>query len=351
MQMRTFALAAFLSLATFADQVVMKNGDRVTGTIVKKDAKSLTISTTHFGTVTLPWEQVENIKAETPITVVTSDGKATQATIATAGDKIQVTPKGEGARTVAPTEIVAMRDAAEQRAYERLLAPGLGDLWAGSATLGLAGTSGNAETTTLSVGMGAARATNTDTTKVYFNAIRASALINNLSSTTAQAVRGGWSYNRNLKPRLFFNTFNDWEYDRFQSLDLRTVLGAGLGYMAWKGERGRLDLLGGLAWNREKFSPTPRPSFTRNGADAYWGNDFTYRLNTRTSLFQSFRMFNNLNQSDRWRMNFDAGATTQLTKWLTWNVSVSDRFLNLPVAGRKKNDFLYTTGFGVSFAR
>ncbi len=50
-------------------------------------------------------------------------------------------------------------------------------------------------------------------------------------------------------------------------------------------------------------------------------------------------------------MNFDAGASTQLTKWLNWNIAISDRFLNLPVAGRKKNDFLYTTGFGINFAR
>ena len=50
-------------------------------------------------------------------------------------------------------------------------------------------------------------------------------------------------------------------------------------------------------------------------------------------------------------MNFDIGAAAQLTKWLTWSVSVSDRYLSNPVAGRKNNDLLYTTGLGFTLAR
>ena len=42
---------------------------------------------------------------------------------------------------------------------------------------------------------------------VYFNAIKASASINKTYSQTAQAVRGGLGYNRNLKPRVFLNLF------------------------------------------------------------------------------------------------------------------------------------------------
>jgi hypothetical protein len=62
-------------------------------------------------------------------------------------------------------------------------------------------------------------------------------------------------------------------------------------------------------------------------------------------------MFNNLSATGQYRVNFDAGATTSLTKWLTWNVALSDRYLSNPVAGRKNNDFLYSTGFGFAFAR
>lgn len=345
-------ILAFLSipLCAFADQIQMKNGDRVTGVIVKKDAANLTIKTTLFGTVTLAWAEVESVKADTPLIVVLPDGRTVNATLATTDGRIDVAA-ASGTQTVAVKDIVAMRDAAEQKKYERLLNPGFTDLWAGSATIGWAGTRGNARTATFTSGMGAARLTNRDKTSLYFNAIRASALLRGNNEQTAQAVRGGWGYNRNVSPRMFVNTFNDWEYDRFQNLDLRTVLGGGLGYMAWKSEKGRLDVLGGAAWNREKFDPTPKPAFVRNSAEAYWGDDLTYKLNAKTSLIQSFRMFNNLSNTGAYRVNFDVGASTQLLKWLTWNISASNRYLSNPVPGRLKNDFLYTTGFGISFAR
>jgi len=43
--------------------------------------------------------------------------------------------------------------------------------------------------------------------------------------------------------------------------------------------------------------------------------------------------------------------STKLMKWLSWNVSLSHRYLSRPVAGRKTNDFLYSAGIGVAFAR
>ena len=245
-----------------------------------------------------------------------------------------------------------MRDATEQRAYERLLDPGWGQLWTASASLGFAGTQGNAKTRTLTTAFNAARVTNGDKTTVYFSAIRASALIGSVLEGTAQAVRGGWGYSRNLSPRVFLNGFNDYDYDRFQNLDLRFVLGGGLGYVAWKGERGRFDVLGGAAYNREKFSPTaPNPAFTRNSAEAFFGDDFTYKLNTATALYQNMRFFPNMSDTGEYRLNFDLGANTRLARWLTWNVALSNRMLSNPVPGRQKNDLLYTTGIGVIFGR
>ena len=50
-------------------------------------------------------------------------------------------------------------------------------------------------------------------------------------------------------------------------------------------------------------------------------------------------------------MNFDAGSTAKISKWLNWTVTLTDRYLNHPPLGRKTNDLIYTTGVGVTFAR
>jgi hypothetical protein len=90
---------------------------------------------------------------------------------------------------------------------------------------------------------------------------------------------------------------------------------------------------------------------TRNSAEFFWGDEYSLKLTGATSLVQSFRMFNDLTNTGTYRVNFDVGASTKLSKWFTWNVSLSDRYLNHPAPGRKTNDFLYTTGIGITFAR
>lgn len=335
-----------LAGAAQSDQVVLKNGDRVTGNIVKKDADRITIETAMFGLVSAAWDQVASIVTNRPLNVVLPDGKTVVGTLRESDGKIEIA-SGATKMAVAPAEIKSLRDGAEQKAFERLNKPRWTDLWAGSGSVGFAGASGNAKTTTFTLGVNAARETRTDKTSVYFNTIRASALLNGNSASTAEAIRGGLGYSRNLRPRLFANVFNDYEFDKFQNLDLRAVFGGGLGFRAIRRERMSLDLLGGAAFNYSRFN-TP---LIRKTAELYWGDDFTFKLNGATSMFQSYRMFNDVSSFGNYRINFDVGASTKLSKWLNWNVSISDRYLTNPAPGRKTNDLLYTTGLGVSFAR
>ena len=54
----SFIVSAGLLLSTaWADQLMTKNGDRVTGTIIKQDGKTITVKTDNFGVVTAPWDQ------------------------------------------------------------------------------------------------------------------------------------------------------------------------------------------------------------------------------------------------------------------------------------------------------
>ncbi len=342
----SFLVACVLLPAAWADQVLLKNGDRVTGSIVKKDGKNVTIKTDQIGLIVTSWDEIVSLTVDKPVNIVLKDGRTLQGTLATADGKVEVTTP-QGKVNVAPGDVTAIRNADEEKAYQRLLHPGWGELWAGTGTIGFAGTAGNSKTLTYTTGLNASRVTNTDKTSIYFNAIKASALVNGVNSDTAQAVRGGVGYDHNAGARLFFNVFNDYEYDRFQNLDLRFVIGGGLGFHAVKTDRSRLDLLAGVAYNRSSFS-TP---LVRNSAELYWGNEYSLKLSSATTLTQSYRMFNNLTETGTYRVNFDLGLGTKILKWLTWNLSVSDRYLSDPAPGRKTNDFLYTTGVGITFAR
>ncbi len=331
----------------WADQVIMKSGDRVTGSIVKKDGDTLTVNGKDFGEVKLKWPDVAEIQTEQPINVVLSSGQTVKGVISSQNGRVQV-----GGQSAVLADVTALRNDAEQAKYEKFLHPGLLDLWTVNGSINIAGTKGNAETSTLTTPFNFVRASNTSRTTAYFNSIRATATVGGVNAQTARAVRGGWGYNHNITKKIFFNGFNDYDYDKFQSLDLRVVLGGGLGYSIWSDKNGQLGVVAGGAWNREAFSASgSQAAFTRHSGEGYWGDDFNYKLNSRANVTQAFRMFNNLSDTGQYRLNFDTGMTMQLVKWLNWNLALSDRYLSNPPIGRKKNDFLYSTGFGFSFAR
>lgn len=330
----------------WADQVVLKNGDRLTGSVTKKDGKTLTIKTDLVGAVVVPWDQIESLVIEKPINVVLQDGRTLKGSMTASDGRAEVVATQEKV-SIRPSDITAMRNDEEEKAYHRMLVPGWGQLWAGTGTIGFAGTAGNAKTMTFTAGINADRVTRNDKTSLYFSLINASARVDNENQDTAEAIRGGISYSHDVGSRIFFSVFNDYEYDRFQNLDIRFVIGGGAGFHAIKTERSRLNLLGGGSYNRSSFN-TP---LVRKSAEMYWGDEYTYKISSGTSLVQSFRMFNDLTNAGMYRMNFDLGVSTKILKWLSWNVSVSDRYLSDPVPGRVKNDFLYTTGVGITFAK
>jgi hypothetical protein len=339
-------LAIVLTGSLRADQVVLKNGDRVTGIVVKKDGNNLIVKTDQFGTVTVPWDQVASIRTDKPVNVVLADGRKANATMTTAGAIVEIAALPP--ISVAAADIKTLRDDTEQAAFDRLQHPGWSELWAGTAALGLAGTAGNAEALTFTMGANAARATNTDLTKLYFNTIKASALVNGQHSDTAQAIHAGWAYDHNVSPKLFIGVFNDYDYDKFQNLNLRFTAGGVFGYHVHKSAGSQLDMLGGFDYNHASyFAPNNTTSF----AEFTVGDDYSLKINGNTSLAQSMRFFDSLSNTSAYRVNFDLGANTKISKWLTWNVTASDRYVAIPNPGRKTSDFLYSTGLGVTFSK
>ncbi len=357
MSRKSFVCLLFLSLAPglSADQVVLKNGDTITGAIVKKDGAKLTIKSEFLGEVTMPWTAVKSLKSDAELTVVLPGGETVLGKVNTNADKLEVvTPAATKSAPLA--EVNALRNGAEQKAFDRLQHPGFLELWTGGYDMGLALARGNAHTESLTNTFNATRVTRKDKITANFTEIYATARVNTVSSTgiatsttntTASAVRGGWTYNRDLTPRFFVSTLNTYEHDRFQNLNLRFVAGGGFGVNAIKSDKTSLSLAGGGDYQRENFTN----NLTRNSAEANFGDDFLHKFSAATSITQSLRFFPNLTYTGQYRMNFDLTMVTAVKKWLGWHITASDRLVSNPVFGAQRNDVLLSTGFRLSFAK
>ena len=133
-------LIVLLSSCLFADQIVLKNGDRLTGTIVKSDGKVLVIKSDLAGDVTVKFDDVQSVTSTGDLNV-TLGGKTVVGPVTTNGDNIVVATKS-GTPVAAPkSSVTLIRSHAEQAAYEKSLHPGFGEGWAGGLSLGFAANS------------------------------------------------------------------------------------------------------------------------------------------------------------------------------------------------------------------
>jgi putative salt-induced outer membrane protein YdiY len=172
-------------------------------------------------------------------------------------------------------------------------------------------------------------------------------VVNGVAGATASALNDGWEYNRNLNPKLFLALTNYYNHDRFQSLNIRAVIGAGAGWNAVKGKRTSLSFQGGADYEHESFMA----GFSRNSAEVSFGDDFAYKLSSNTSLTQSFFMYPNLSYTGQYRFVLNFSAVTAIKKWLGWHISFTDNYLSNPVLGRLPNDLILSTGFQLTFAQ
>jgi len=333
-----------LATTLFADQVVLKNGDRLTGTIVSSDGKEFVIKTEFAGEVKIQWIVVDQITSTQDLHVAVNNGQTLVGPVSTSDGNVAVATK-RGPVETSKDAIMTIRNDAAQLAYEKSLHPGWLEGWDGGTTVGFALTRGNSQTKNLSLAFNAARKTSNDKLGLYANTVYATNdAPGAIPSVTANAVQGGLRYDHDLTSRLFGFGNADFQSDSLQTLNLRTILGGGLGFHAIKSETTTLDFLGGLAYTRENYD-----LFDRNFAAITLGEELMHKLGASTTLTQSLYFYPDLSSGGDYRSTFNFGAVTKINKWLGWQTAFGDIYVTNPPAGNKKNDILFTTGLNIAF--
>ncbi len=345
--MRLVALLGALLSAQLllADQITLKNGDRITGSIVNANGKEVVFETPTEGKVTIQRDAIATIAAEGPIYVDLADGRTISGAVTTVNDQLQI------AGTAVPfADVKEMRNQAEEAKAARYRNPRIFDLWGGFFDIGFAGARGNANTSTFNMNTRANRVTKRDKISVYYTQIYSSTSTTGASTTgtrvaTANAKRGGITYDINFDGRWFGWASTDFESDQFQSLNLRFIPAGGVGLHAINTDPTKLDFRLGISDNHENFST----GLHRNSVEAMFGEDFTHDFSKTTSIQQHLRIFPNLTNTPNARINFDLALITALKNWLSLQLSLSDRYLSNPVPNHKTNDVLFSAGVRVTW--
>lgn len=346
-----FFAALLLTTSVFADRVVLVNGDRLTGKIIKKDDDSVTIQTEYAGAVKVKWNAVVEVQTDEPLSLTLADGRVVDARLVSGYGKVYAMPVGAETRPIEKSELKAVRLPNEQKIWEKeqkkLADKKLRDFWGGTFDAGFSMTSGNSDTRTFSGGFRAVRETPDNKFTAYANALQVRTISNGNARITAQTIWTGARLDVNINKEWFGFSSADFEYNRPQRLDLRMVLGAGAGYHAVRKDRVTLDFTLGGTNNYENFSNGE----SRNSAELLLGQEAKIRLNNRARVNNRLVFYPNVSRPGDFRGLLDASLQTDLNSWLGWHLTVGNRYNSRPVSATEKNDFLMSTGLRFSFGR
>jgi putative salt-induced outer membrane protein len=340
-----------LASAARADTILLKNGDRLTGTIEVSDGKDVTLNTDFAGEIKVHWSTVQDVKSDKPVYVVMPDKSTVDGTLTTDGANIVVHPASGVPVQLPIAAVTVVRSSALQAAYEKTLHPNLLGDWAGGFNLGFALARGNSETTNLNTGFTADRKTPNDEITLYESSLYST---NDQpgGGVTANSILGGAKYDRNITKRVFVFVSADYAHDELQGLNLRQIYSGGLGLHAINTPNTTLDLLAGVNYTRETYTGVPdvSPPVDRNLAGITVGENFMHKLGKSTTVTEVFYFYPDLSDSGQYRFSLDAASVTKINNWLGWQMTVSDRYVtDPPIIGTKSNDIIFSTGINISF--
>ena len=365
--------AATLAYA-FADQISLRNGDRITGNIISSDAQTQTLNilTPFAGKISIQWGAIQGVSSTQPLYVKTKSGQVLVGALSSNGDTIGIETADAGTVTVAMDAVTSIRskdEEAKAETEETLIVkkkldetqkeldkkanevnhmhPSLKDNWTGTIDTGFNLVRGNASTTAFGLSSNAVRRTDRDL--VYMTA---TSLWTNSRGpgVTASFLRGSILYDVNIKEKPFAFVQLDLEHDEMADVVFRAVSAIGLGYHTIQSGNARtFDLMTGVGIDQFFLNRRDvRYGDAAGPGHVVVGDKLSFEIAANTNLTQDLRFYAYFNSSG-YRIAFDTAIHTNLNKWLNWHFTVGDRFWSNPPVGFQRNDLVVLTGLGLTF--
>lgn len=325
---------ALTAINVSADVVIMKNGDRLTGEIVRLQGNSLHLKTAYVeDELLLPWPKVAGIESDAPVTVKFGSGEIVKGRLLPAEEEGFFSISGD---MITGGEIRM----SNVQAINPLPVPSTA--FDGSITLGGNRQSGNTDRNALSAAVDAV--------------IKGSKHRFTLGLLTNYAKEDDQITERNTFGRLKYDFFftkqvygylnSELLYDRFKDLNLRTVIGPGVGYQVWDDEVKSMAFEVGLAYYNEDRN---------EGEDQSWVSArlaarFVYKFTVGIEFSENLTLYPSLENGGEFTLRNEAAVTSPIAfGWALQLRSIIEHNSDPDLDTIEKTDYSWILGLNYAF--
>ncbi len=317
---------------SLADEVRLKNGDKLTGQIVRMQEGKLILKTTYAGEITIIWQEVVGIQTDGSVKIVLTDETTLEGTTEAVedGKMILATDKLETPSSFSLADVKSVNP--EPFKTVRI------------------NTRANASVTS--------ERGNTKSDNYYFDGEFVARTKKNrytiggeLSKEKADDITtsqnwlayGNYSHFLNDKWYLYADTL--FEHDEFKDLNLRSTLGAGAGYQFFETPLLNLSISAGLAMVDENFDVAEDNDYSAG----QWNVNYNqYFFDKFVQLFHVDTGFVSLEDSNDWFLKTRTGLRFPLYKGLTATLQYNFDWDNQPSASAETEEdtrFIFLLGY------
>ena len=245
------SLMLILSGPTMSDEVVITNGDRLTGDIVRQDNETLRLKTSYTGTLEIKWSDIVEVILDDPTTILLDDEKTLQVdSFKRVEDEFVLLPNGSTKPITVPASNVKV---IEPEPWEL----GQGHKFTGRINLSIDNERGNSEKNEFDLDFNLNNRWRKNNLLVFGQA--------EYDTTRGVTSTDNWSVMANLD-----HTFSgNWYYagavmfkkDKFADLQLRSMYGGGIGYRFYESKIKNLKFELGPYYLKDNFYSQPSVDF------------------------------------------------------------------------------------------
>jgi putative salt-induced outer membrane protein YdiY len=310
-----------------ADEVILRNGDRLSGTVKTSRDGKLVLETAYAGTIEILLGEISRVRTDKPVKLVLDDETTLTGVLSPAVDDGGVVIAGE--RTVSLTRIAAVNPPQAPRVKV-----------SGQFNGGFSRDRGNTDEDSYHIdfenitrwvdsrltmkGDGDLEKTNNDKTKQQADL----------------SIKHDYFFGDDdfiFDKRWYLWSGADLEHDKFADLTLRTTAGLGPGYQIIDTERTSLSVEGGPVYVWENFNGSENQQY----AAGRWHLDFRHQLFADWKLiaFHNHELRWSVEDSDDYIFNSKTGVRVPISEHVQASLQFNFDRDNAPAAGAKKNDY------------
>ena len=334
---RISALYIFLFFSVFchpvsADELILENGDRISGTIISMDKGILTLSTSYSEPVKIQRTKIKRITMKNDAVLQLLNGEVLKGKLDTEenGSMYIQSTDARGKTMVDWSKVSAINPP-----------PAVGPKWKGNITLGGNAQTGNTSRSSLSLGADATRRTLDD--RISFRFLYNYAKENHVMST--RNIYGALKYDYFFTKAFYGYVGIELLNDKFKDLSLRAIVGPGVGYQIWEDPVKFLSVEAGLTYVSDNYKIAEDKDYL----SARLAGNFSYKLWDRVVFGDQFILYPNLDHLGRYKLRNEASITSALgSGWALKFANILERDSNPPL-GIRKNDINWILGLQYSF--